>query len=106
MEHNTDIEKPCSVKDLIISNDNMLKCCNCGAIEEVQLDWELLEEYLKHFDYVYMMSDAHNIWSAGIKQEEVIQEMIVLASNIDAERTLKLIEKYKQEYGTQFQVKL
>ena len=64
-----------------------------------------LDEYLEQFDYTYMMSDSHSVWQAGVKQEEVVRELIqsILAENPDVKSYVKdLILKHKPEYGTQF----
>ena len=67
--------------------------------------WEELEIMLRNFDYTYMMSDDHRVWTTGVNREKEIAEKIQEMAEIDAVRTQQLIDKYKEEYGTQFQIR-
>lgn len=66
------------------------------------MDFDKLEDELKNFDYTYMMSDDFRVYSNGKNMEKEVREMIKEAKKIDKVKTINLIKKYKQQYGTQF----
>ncbi len=67
--------------------------------------FESLEKDLKEFDYTYMMSDDYRVWRNGTSNRDRINLLINECAKINEKKTVDLIIKYKQKYGTQFEVK-
>jgi len=66
--------------------------------------WQELEANLKQFDYTYMFSDDHRTWLNGNMHEKAINQLISSLVVYDKTRVQGLIDTYKSQYGTQFEI--
>lgn len=63
-----------------------------------------LERRLENHDYTHMMSDDYRVQRAGRSHAQRTQSLIDELKQIDEDKVREMVNKHKQDGGTQFEV--
>jgi hypothetical protein len=63
-----------------------------------------LERRLQNHDYMHVMSDDYRVQRVGRSHAQRTQSLIDELKQIDEDRVREMVDKYKQDVGTQFRV--